>query len=96
MRARFLEAARQDLREAALYYESQRPGLGKEFREEVRSTVERIKALPDAWQLLGENTRRCRTRRFPYGVIYQARAEEVVIVAVAHLHQEPSRWRDRL
>jgi plasmid stabilization system protein ParE len=96
LKARFLRAAQNELREAARYYERQRPGLGAEFREEIRSTIERIKKLPDAWHPLSQNTRRCQTRRFPYGVIYQVRREEILIVAVAHLHQEPERWKGRL
>jgi plasmid stabilization system protein ParE len=96
VKARFLKAAREELREAVRYYDAQRPGLGTVFRDEVRATVERIKALPDAWHPLSANTRRCRTHRFPYGVIYQPRGHEIVIVAVAHLHQEPGRWKDRL
>jgi plasmid stabilization system protein ParE len=96
LKAIFLEDAREDLREAVRYYEAQRSGLGSEFRGEVRAAVERIKNFPDAWQSMNERTRRCRLRRFPYGVIYQVRGEEVVIAAVAHLHREPERWRDRL
>ena len=95
MTTRFLEAARDDLRDAVRYYETQRAGLGAEFREEVRSAIERIEALPDAWHPLSANTRRCRTRRFPYGVIYRAGPDEIVIVAVAHLHRDPDHWRDR-
>lgn len=96
MKARFLKAAPEDLREATRYYEAQRSGLGAEFRAEVRSTIERIKRLPDAWHPLSQNTRRCQTRRFPYGVIYHVRSDEIIIVAVAHLHQEPGHWKDRL
>jgi plasmid stabilization system protein ParE len=96
LKARFLRAAQNDLQEAARYYERQRPGLGAEFREEIRSTIERIKKLPDAWHPLSQNTRRCQTRRFPYGVIYQVRREEILIVAIAHLHREPERWKNRL
>ncbi len=44
------------------------PGWRADFRSEVRSTIERIKQFPEAWCALGENTRRCRMRRFPYGV----------------------------
>lgn len=95
MTIRFLEAARSDLRNAVDYYESQRPGLGTEFRAEVRSAIERIEALPDAWHPLSENTQRCRTKRFPYGVIYRASFDEIVIVAVAHLHRDPEHWRER-
>jgi plasmid stabilization system protein ParE len=61
---RFLDAARNDLREAIMYYEAQRPGLGREFRDEVKATIERIAKLPEAWRLLSKNTRRCRTHRF--------------------------------
>jgi toxin ParE2 len=93
---RFLEAARADLREAIRYYEAQRPGLGAQFRDEVRSALERIERLPEAWHPLSKNTRRCRTHRFPYGIIYQVRPDEILIVAVAHLHRRPDHWNDRI
>jgi plasmid stabilization system protein ParE len=96
LKVSFLEAARADLREAAAYYEGQRRGLGRDFRNEVLAAIERIKAFPEAWHPLSENTRRCRTHRFPYGVIYLVQEEHIVIVAVAHLHREPGRWKDRL
>jgi hypothetical protein len=35
MKVRFLEVARDELREAVRYYEAQRSGLGKEFRQRV-------------------------------------------------------------
>jgi plasmid stabilization system protein ParE len=92
----FLEAARDDLREAIRYYEAQRPGLGAEFRDEVRSALERIERFPEAWHPLSASTRRCRTHRFPYGIIYQVRPDEILIVAVAHLHRRPDYWKDRI
>jgi hypothetical protein len=52
----FLEAARHDLKEAVRFYEAEQPGLGAEFREEVRAAVERIKKLPEGWQILSEKT----------------------------------------
>jgi hypothetical protein len=57
---RFLEAARSDLREAIRLYNKRRPGLGRELRDEVYATIERTIRLPEAWQPLSENTRRCR------------------------------------
>jgi toxin ParE2 len=93
---RFLEVARNELRDAVRFYEAQRPGLGVEFQNEVRTTIERIKHLPEAWQPMSEHARRCRTRRFPYGVIYRAGSDEILIVAVAHLHRNPEYWEDRL
>lgn len=96
MNVRFLEAARNDLREAIRSYNEQRPGLGRDLRDEVNATIERIIRLPEAWRPLSKNTRRCRTHRFPYGVIYQLRSDEILIVAIAHLHREPGYWVDRL
>lgn len=96
MRIRFLEAARDDLRAAQRYYNRQRPGLGGEFRDEVRAAIERIRSFPTAWHPLTESTRRCLTHRFPYGLIYHVREGEILIIAVAHLHREPTHWTDRL
>ncbi|HWE36742.1 MAG TPA: type II toxin-antitoxin system RelE/ParE family toxin [Isosphaeraceae bacterium] len=95
MTARFLEAARDDLREAVAFYESRQEGLGRRFLEEIRAAVRRIEELPEAWQALDAAFRRCRLRHFPYGVIYRARGDEVLIVAVANLHREPDHWKDR-
>ncbi len=95
MKVRFLAVARSELRHAISFYNEQRRGLGREFRDEVHATIERITRLPEAWRPLSHNTRCCRTHRFPYGVIYQLRNDEILIVAVAHLHREPGYWTDR-
>lgn len=96
MKVRFLQPARQELREAVEFFESRRSGLGLEFRDQVYAAVERIQDLPQAWPRLSTNTRRCRVHQFPYGVIYEAGDEEIIIVAVAHSHREPLYWRSRI
>ena len=93
MKVRFLDPARAELRDAIEYLNDQRDGLGQEFLEEVRATTKRIERHPIAWAPLSENTRRCRTHRFKYGLIYEVTDEEILIVAVAHLHREPNYWR---
>ena len=72
--------------------------MGAEFRDEIQATLERIVRFPEAWRALSENTRRCRTHRFPYGIIYQYREEaaEVLVVAIAHLHRKPDFWKGRI
>ncbi len=96
MTIRTLTAARRDLRDAARFYDTQRPGLGAEFRDAVRSAIERIADFPESCQPLDDDLRQCRTRRFPYGIIYRVTAEEILIISITHLHRDPGHWRDRL
>ena len=96
MVVKFLEPAQAELAEAVAYYDSQEQGLGSQFAEEVKRTLERILQYPEAWSSLSKRTRRCRTNKFPYGIIYQIRGDVVLIVAVMHLHREPRTWTSRL
>jgi len=92
----FLAPAQDELEEAAASYDSQRPGPGSRFLEEVKHTIERIQQYPQAWSPISKRTRPCLTNRFPYGVIYQLKGDLLLIVAVMHLHRDPKTWRSRL
>ena len=95
MNVRLLEVARQELDEAVSYYNGQSPGLGDAFALETVAAIDRIRRFPDAWHPLGDEIRRCRLRRFPYGLIYSKDEDGILILAVAHTHREPGYWRDR-
>ncbi|QTA86787.1 type II toxin-antitoxin system RelE/ParE family toxin [Desulfonema magnum] len=96
MKYAFHPSAKMELNEAIHYYESCRIGLGAEFAKEIRSTVRRINEFPEAWSPLTENTRRCLTRRFPYGVIYQITNDQILIIAVTQLNRKPDYWKSRI
>ena len=93
---RFTSAALIEIKEATLYYERQENGLGVAFLDEIDAAVERILASPHAWHPLSARTRRCRTHRFPFGLLYQIRSDEILITAVMDLRRDPKRWRDLL
>lgn len=96
MNVRVLEVARRELDDAVSYYNDQVAGLGDAFLLEAVAAIERIRQFPRAWHPLGEAIRRCRLRRFPYGLIYHAEESGILVVAVAHMHRRPGYWRDRL
>jgi len=96
MSVRFASAAQRELKEAIEFYESAENGLGARFLEEVEAAVERIKAQPLAWAPLSPQTRRCRTHRFPYGVLCQVRSGEILVVSVMDLRRDPRRWEQYL
>jgi len=95
MRIRFLEVAQFELDEAIEYYNYEVPGLGEAFLTEVFNALDRIGKYPEAWQPCSKRTRRCQTRRFPYGIMYQIREDEILIIAVANLHRKPAYWKHR-
>jgi len=96
MRVEFLSAADAELVEAVSYYNEESEGLGHEFAAEVKQTTGRIVQFPEAWQKLSVRTRRCRTKRFPYGVVCQVRGDLMLVIAVMHLRRHPDSWRSRL
>ena len=96
MKFRLLPPARRELQAAAWYYEGCVPGLGRDFLQEVREAIQRIISWPDLWQSLDTEVRRCRTHRFPYGIIYCVENGEILILSVMHLHRHPDSWRKNL
>jgi len=100
MKARFLPAAMFDLESAADNYESEGPGLGSEFRQEVRSIVELIERHHRIGPSINAGTktplREFLLDRFPYRLIYSIDANRILIVAVAHQHRRLGYWRGRV
>lgn len=96
MRHRFTSAAFNELRHALRYYEEAQPGLGTSFLDEIEAAIRRISAHPEAWQPLSKRSRRCRVKRFPFGVIYQIRATEILVLGVLDLRTDPRSWQHLL
>ncbi len=96
MEVKILEVAEIELMEAVKYLNEQSEGLGFEFAAEVKQTINRIIQYPNAWTTISQRTRRCRTNRFPYGLIYQIREDMILIIAVMHLRKHPETWKSRL
>lgn len=96
MTYRFHLDAKTEYTDAILYYESCRPGLGAAFTLEVEAAIQRILEAPTRWRTIEKDVRTCRTRTFPYALLYTMRGDTIFIVAVMHLHRKPGYWRERI
>jgi plasmid stabilization system protein ParE len=71
-------------------------GLGGSFSVEVEATIRRILESPEQHRLIEDGVRTCRTRTFPYAIVYAIETDSVLILAVMHLKHKPGYWRHRL
>lgn len=92
---RYLPLAREELNEAASFYEARVPGLGAAFLDDVDRSIEMICESPRIGAAAGLTFRKLLVRRFPYSIIYALRDEELIIVAIAHQRKRPGYWRRR-
>jgi hypothetical protein len=87
MNYRFVPDAKDDLRDAVEFYESQRRGLGAEFAVEVGVGIAQVLEAPERWPEVEPGTRKYRSPpqvehgddldrsrridRFPFGIFYR-------------------------
>jgi plasmid stabilization system protein ParE len=91
----FVDEARSELIEAALWYEHQEPGLGTKFRDEISSLCDKISCFPYLWRELEGGYRRVNCPVFPYFIAYRVIRQSILVFAVAHAHREPNYWKNR-
>lgn len=89
-------AAEADITAARLWYEQQRDGLGVEFLDAVEAVLDRLEAVPEMHQVIWQNVRRAKLKRFPYLVYYRVLADRTEVLAVMHGRRHPSAWKSRV
>ncbi len=92
----YLPKAKDELDEAIAHHQRIQAKLGVRFARAYREAFQKIEDQPQAWPRLSGNMRCCRLKKFKYGILYQVRSDQIVIVAVMHLHRKPGYWRNRL
>jgi hypothetical protein len=92
-----LSPAIEEIADAALWYETQRAGLGSEFWRAVDAVLSDIETNPFRFAKSEFATpeldfRAAMVSRFKYVVHYLVESQECQIVAVAHASREPGYW----
>lgn len=67
----FRPEAEDDMEEAAIWYEQQKPGLGQEFLELVQGQCGILEQPPEIYPIVHRQTRRTVLHRFPFGLYYK-------------------------
>jgi plasmid stabilization system protein ParE len=95
MKLIFPVAVRTEVREAIDYYDSERPGLGEHFWDEVAFGIRWILANSTVPRLRPGDFRRVNLHSYPYYIAYALRGDRVVLLAVGHGARRPKYWIDR-
>ena len=89
----FHPGARVEMREAADFYDLERPGLGTEFINEVERVMSQVLRHPESSPVVLDLVRK---RKVPYSIVYSARDGGIYVSAIAHDSRRPFYWRDRI
>ena len=90
-----LPVAKQDIKEAADWYNSRQVGLGKRFTNQVREKVNLIKQNPYSSTNRYEKIRTAVLDVFPFMIHYLIDASDklVIITAILHTSRNPDLWK---
>jgi toxin ParE1/3/4 len=92
----FQPTALLEFEEAVAWYEAERPGLGREFKLEVRAALKRALINPGHFQRVRGRAQKIRLRRFKKYAIYFAIKEETFsVIAVFHGSRNPAELHRR-
>lgn len=87
--------ASQELREAFVWYDGQRRGLGDEFLHAVDALFEKIVGDPHTFPVTGGSVRRALLQRFPYGLFFAEELDTIIVLAAIHARRDPRQWPSR-
>ncbi|MBL8753291.1 MAG: type II toxin-antitoxin system RelE/ParE family toxin [Planctomycetes bacterium] len=95
MELRFDPAAMDELVGSLDWYAARSGRAASMFTIEFERAVLLLREAPLRWPTFQHGTRRIRLRRFPFAIVYRVNADELQVIAVAHLHRRPGYWRNR-
>ena len=89
------EEARAELLHETMYYESEREGAGRRFREAVNASFDLIRRFPAGGAPGPAGTRKTKVKGFPFTVIYRDEPDAVLVFAIAPDRRKPGYWLAR-
>jgi plasmid stabilization system protein ParE len=87
--------AEEDAKDAAIWYNDKREGLGDEFLLALEAALNAIQRNPNHYQIVYKGLRRALTGRFPYGIFFTVEEDVIYILAIVHSSRSPKVWIKR-
>ena len=81
--------ALKELKESQEYYDLQKSGLGDEFAQYIKSSIDDIFVMPYLYPIVITPVHRKVISRFPYNIFYRVDDNTIVILSIAHQHRKP-------
>jgi len=90
-------SAKDDIRDAAEWYNSQKPGLGKILITRIKEKFKDLKNNPYVAQIRFDDVRVAILKQFPYSIHYKIKEDIniVLIHAILHESRNPEIWNYR-
>lgn len=89
--------AEKDVDDAYDWYESQDPGLGKEFARCVDVKITSLHRTPQQHQVVYKSKiRRALVNRFPFSIYYVEQKDVISVFAILHQHRNQEAWKSRI
>ena len=87
--------AEREFDDAVAWYESEREGLGREFRVAIEEYFQRIADNPERFPEIRGEVRRAVVRRFPFVVHFLSEKKRIVILSIFHTSRDPKQIKFR-
>jgi toxin ParE1/3/4 len=90
--------AKEELYDAALYYNERSLGLGERFLNDFENTLSFVEAMPNAWADYIEGVKKLNFKIFPYSImyVYEQGNPLITIIAIQHQSRLPLYWKNRI
>jgi toxin ParE1/3/4 len=93
--------AREEIREAARWYEDRERGLSQRLLDEIETALGAIEQMPRRFARVTDvdvdvEVRRALLRRFPYAIVFVIAPTVIAVIAVMHVKRKPGYWLYRL
>ncbi len=90
------QEAKDDIINAFLWYEEQKPKLGEKFIKIIDDYFYSIAKQPKLFPVISDNLHKASVKKFPFIIVFFIDNNDIVVVAVFNAKQNPNKLKSRI